>query len=225
MIQNSITGLLWKDWRLKEAGEESASHLLHTVHKVLFNVEALTERLRGLGHGFRVQPGFWLLRALWMGDARLLVPSLLAALSLEILFIGYRVEQNNCCNHSLCVCMCVCVCRCFLGHGVSVATCIVFVAMCCFEWICVWSHLLLSLACAQTMTPWTGGKMWRDSLNSSTMTILWSCSAYAIDEQVAVWIICFWFSRKHSEHCVILKTQPNCRHLDSNSHGTFSRSA
>jgi len=45
-----------------------------------------------------------------MGDARLLVSSLLAALSLEILFIGYRVEQNNCCNHSLSVYVCVCVC-------------------------------------------------------------------------------------------------------------------
>lgn len=29
-----------------EAGEEAASHLLHTVDKVLFNVEAMTERLR-----------------------------------------------------------------------------------------------------------------------------------------------------------------------------------
>ncbi len=63
--------------------------------------------LHALGHGFGVQPGFWLLRALWMGDACLLVSSLLAALSLDILFIGYREEQNNCCNHSLCVCVCV----------------------------------------------------------------------------------------------------------------------
>lgn len=30
----------------KEAGEKAASHLLDTVNKVLFNVEALTERLR-----------------------------------------------------------------------------------------------------------------------------------------------------------------------------------
>lgn len=45
-------------------------------------------------------------------------------------------------SFALCVCVCVCVhvCRCFLEqicHDVSVATCIVFVAMCCFEWMCV----------------------------------------------------------------------------------------
>ncbi len=55
--------------------------------------------------GTRVWGTAWI-RALWMGDARLLVSSLLAALSLDILFIGYREEQNNCCNHSLCVCVC-----------------------------------------------------------------------------------------------------------------------
>lgn len=172
----------------------------------------------------------WLLKSLWMGDARLLVSSLLAALSLEILFIGYRVEQNNCCNHSLCVCVCprlqmflrVDLPWCICSHVHCVCSHVLF-----WVKVCVWSHLLLSLTCAQTMTPNELGKKNAKSLllNSSTMTLLWSCSAGAIDEQVAVWIICFWFGWEHSEHCVILKTLPNCCHLDSSSHGIFSRNA
>lgn len=151
LIPKSITGLPSKNRRLKEAGEEAAVHLLHTVHKVLFNVEALTERLNAQGGcvcpqwertcaGTRVWGTAWILAFEGFMDGRRTLTCVITSGCSEPGDLIYWLQggtEQLLQSFTLCVCMCVCVCRCFLGHGVSVATCIVFVAMCCFEWICV----------------------------------------------------------------------------------------
>lgn len=112
----------------QEDQEETASQLHNTVDKVSFNVEVLTDGLRvhrgpgsereggtaalicvpgenapALGHVLRVHKRFSFSRSLWTSDTRLLVSSLLAPMSVEIFFIGNRVEQNNCCDYPVCV--------------------------------------------------------------------------------------------------------------------------
>lgn len=176
MIQNSITGLLWKNWRLKEAGEEAASHLLHTVHKVLFNVEALTERLRAccspssgrvclsavgahlrwdMGLGYSLDFGFWGLYG-WATHAYLCHHFwLLWAWRSYLLVTGWN-RTTAAIIRSVRVCVCprlqmflrVDLPWCICSHVHCVCSHVLF-------WVdvCVWSHLLLSLTCAQTMTP------------------------------------------------------------------------
>ncbi len=174
MIQTS-TGLLWKIWRLEEAGEEAASHLLHTVHKVLFNVEASIERLRACrspgsgrgclcvcicmrwdtGLGYSLDFGFWGLYG-WATHAYLCHHFWLLWAWISYLLVTGRNRTTAPIIHSVCVCVCP---RLQMFLRVDLPWCICSHVHCVYShvlfWVdvCVWSHLLLSLTCMQKITP------------------------------------------------------------------------
>lgn len=119
-----------KEQKTEEAGEEAASHLLHTVDKVLFNVEALTERLRaGCGPSSeRVclsTVGAHLRRAMGLGDRafegfmdgrRTLTCVITSGCSEpgDLIYWLQGGTEQLLQSFTLCVCVCVHVCRCFL---------------------------------------------------------------------------------------------------------------